>query len=90
MTLLSEGRVVGYVKDRWVESMEPRKEPPMEVLGWVPVAARQPDDGEQCLVAYKDSLGIAWWHSEPQKFIHDDIDNAWTPTHWMKLPEPPG
>jgi len=56
---------------------------------WIPVSERKPEDREQCLVARGDDVGIAWWHSEPQKFIHEDIDNAWTPTHWMPLPEPP-
>ena len=88
--LLSEGRVVGYYKRLMIEAMQPKEEPPMEVLGWVPVKARVPDeDKEQFLVASGDYIGVAWWHAEPQKFIHEDIDNAWTPTHWMPLPEPP-
>ena len=61
-----------------------------EVNGWVPVGARVPDcDKELFLVASRDSIGVAWWHGGPQEFIHEDIDNAWTPTHWMPLPEPP-
>jgi hypothetical protein len=56
---------------------------------WIPVSERLPEDKEQCLVARGEDVGIAWWHSRPQEFIHEDIDNAWTPTHWMPLPEPP-
>lgn len=57
---------------------------------WIPVSERLPEDGEYCLVAIDDSLGLAWWHNDPTpKFIHEDIDNSWTPTHWMPLPEPP-
>jgi hypothetical protein len=57
---------------------------------WISVEERLPEEGDYCLVSLEDSLGIAWWHNEPTpKFIHEDIDNSWTPTHWMKLPEPP-
>lgn len=57
---------------------------------WISVAERLPEDRDYCLVAVEDSLGLAWWHNEPtSKFIHEDIDNSWTPTHWMPLPEPP-
>ena len=56
---------------------------------WIPVGERLPEDKEQCLVARGEDVAVAWWHSRPQEFIHEDIDNAWTPTHWMPLPEPP-
>lgn len=57
---------------------------------WIPVTERLPEDGDYCLVALEDSLGLAWWWNEPTpKFIHEDIDNSWTPTHWTPLPEPP-
>jgi hypothetical protein len=58
-------------------------------LRWIPVGERLPEDKEQCLVARGEDVAVAWWHSRPQEFIHEDIDNAWTPTHWMPLPEPP-
>jgi hypothetical protein len=58
-------------------------------MEWTPVSERPPDDLEQCLVARGEDVGIAWWHSGPQKFIHEDIDNAWIPTHWMPLQAPP-
>ena len=56
---------------------------------WIPVGERTPEDREQCLVARGEAVGVAWWHSEPKKFIHEDIDNAWIPAHWMPIPSPP-
>jgi len=61
----------------------------MDAAEWIAVSERLPEDGEQCLAARGDDVGIVWWHSEPPKFIHEDIDNAWIPTHWIPLPEPP-
>ena len=60
-----------------------------QVPQWIPVEDRLPEDREQCLVAHAGSYGIAWWHSTPPQFIHEDIDIGWKPTHWMPLPEPP-
>jgi hypothetical protein len=56
---------------------------------WIAVSERLPEDKEQCLVARGEDVAIAWWHTRPNEFIHEDIDIAWTPTHWMPLPEPP-
>jgi len=61
----------------------------MDAAEWIAVSERLPEDGEQCLAARGDDVGIVWWHSEPPKFIHEDIDNAWIPTHWIPLPAPP-
>jgi hypothetical protein len=80
MGLLDE--MIGY------EGHEPPQKP-RNRQRWIPVGERLPEDKEQCLVARGEDVGIAWWHSRPQEFIHEDIDNAWTPTHWMPLSEPP-
>lgn len=82
---------VQQLADEEIRSLRAEIDRLREVNGWVPVGARVPDcDKELFLVASRDSIGVAWWHSGPQRFIHEDIDNAWTPTHWMPLPEPPG
>jgi hypothetical protein len=74
--------------------MEPDQEPPIEVLGWIPVSARLPEpdhmgnpvgvlvhlpDGELCIgFCDNDEYGVRWHCQSTKK-----------PTHWMPLPEPP-
>lgn len=85
---------MGHMKDLLIRIRSGSDESIIEALDellprWIPVGERPPEDKEQCLVARGDDVAIAWWHSRPQEFIHEDIDIAWTPTHWMPLPEPP-
>ena len=83
---------MGYYKRLMIEAMQPKEEPPMEVLGWVPVAARLPDDGVwvlwfnkswncQLVVAKRDGESLDWG---------GDLCHALSGfTHWMPLPETP-
>jgi hypothetical protein len=85
---------MGHMKDLLIRIRSGSDESIIEALDellprWIPVSERLPEDKEQCLVARGEDVAVAWWHSRPQEFIHEDIDNAWTPTHWMPLPEPP-
>ena len=34
---------MGYLKRRIIEDMEPKEEPPMDALGWIPVTERLPE-----------------------------------------------
>ena len=89
---------MGYYKDKWIEQMEPKEEPPMEVLGWVPVEERLPEDNGPVLVAaheFEFFLGepftdqAHWFDGE---FWTGESPAAKYPfriTHWMPLPEPP-
>ena len=92
--LTGQGRDMGYVKRMWAASMEPDQEPPIEVLGWIPVSARLPEpdhmgnpvgvlvhlpDGKLCIGFCDDDEYGVRWHCESTK----------KPTHWMPLPEPP-
>jgi hypothetical protein len=85
---------MGHMKDLLIRIRSGSDESIIEALDellprWIPVGERLPGDKEQCLVARGEYVAVAWWHSRPNEFIHEDIDNAWTPTHWMPLPEPP-
>ncbi len=78
-----------FVLEAWMEEAASEINRLRSERRWIPVGERLPEDKEQCLVARGEDVAVAWWHSRPQAFIHEDIDNAWTPTHWMPLPEPP-
>ena len=82
---------MGYVKRREIEALEPREEPPMEVLGWIPVSERLPVDIPHgyCLVTDGTNVGTAHWSNSGNCFDHCSDRDYWKPTHWMPLPEPP-
>jgi hypothetical protein len=82
---------MGYVKRREIESLEPREEPPMEVLGWVPVSEDLPKQGQEVLATDGKRCGVL-------SFVDGYIDavplQEWDgpliiPTHWVPLPSPP-
>ena len=88
---------MGYAKRREIESLEPREEPPTEVLGWVPVSERLPEEGEPVLVAIRfrhwtdemPTLIVSSWY-EHEDFCGDENDIPYQGvTHWQPLPEPP-
>ena len=82
---------MGYYKRLMIEAMQPKEEPPMEVLGWVPVKARLPEEGVDVLVMTKYGMHVAslgedgLWNAS-----HGDSWEFPNPTYWMPLPEPPG
>ena len=83
---------MGYVKRREIEALEPREEPPMEVLGWVPVSERLPEMGARVMVGH----AVDGWVGIGERvltgtYLHweDDGEDLHDPTHWMPLPEPP-
>lgn len=83
---------MGYVKRMEIEALEPREEPPMEVLGWIPVNERLPESGETVLVWHHGEVQMAWLNhftNGVAYFVRDTHYN-FEPTHWMPLPEPPG
>ena len=88
---MSEGRVVGYYKRLMIEAMQPKEEPPMEVLGWVPVAARLPEPDVDVLVHFAIGgfeIGCIEGLSGHWLCARDVCSDE--ATHWMPLPEPPG
>lgn len=88
---------MGYVKRREIESLEPREEPPMDVLGWVPVSERLPEEGVVVLAylpkqADVESGVYAAMLSKLQTLkgtFSTSFGFGFEATHWMPLPEPP-
>ena len=83
---------MGYFKDKWIEQMEPKEEPPMEVLGWIPVAARMPEDGSEVLVSVDENSDDYGYHVclyRGGEFVRSEAGYIFCVTHWMPLPEPP-
>ena len=79
---------MGYVKRREIESLEPREEPPTEVLGWVPVLDKWPLVDEWVLVSRLGGrLVCEAQHKGKGTFMRGESEVH--PTHWMPLPEPP-
>jgi hypothetical protein len=96
---------MGYYKRLMIEAMQPKEEPPMEVLGWIPVEERLPDrqwDGfsDIVVVAAENAFFLGrYYRCDIGDECHEcdaDIGERWyiettaKPTHWMPLPEPPG
>ena len=92
---------MGYLKRRIIQAMEPKEEPPMEVLGWIPVEERLPPLLTEVLGWHPDDRVRAWFrHSgqpkdapywelwSPQDRECDDC-KVHEPSHWMPLPQPP-
>lgn len=81
--------MMGSVKRAWIESMEPKEEPPMGVRGWIPLTEQLPPLDEDVLLMCGDEQAIG----------SQDEDGDWwglglgvldkPPTHWMPLPEMP-
>ena len=85
---------MGYVKRREIEALEPREEPPTEVLGWVPVSERLPEEFATVLVVISTPSGshVSFMsrHAQDGFWQHADGDiDEINVTHWMPLPEPP-
>ena len=83
---------MGYYKRLMIEAMEPKEEPPMEVLGWIPVKARLPEDGVWVLWFNKSwscQLVVAKRDGESLDWGGDLCGTLHGFTHWMPLPEPP-
>ena len=85
---------MGSLKRCIIEDMEPKAEPPMEVLGWISVGERLPED-DQHVVAWDSQNKIAvvayrfgessWCMNAGDEYGFD----AHAVTHWMPLPGPP-
>jgi hypothetical protein len=81
-----------------IEAMQPKEEPPMEVLGWVPVEERLPERKMRVLVAIRGCVvwGGSYRPDTKKKFVLDGSDAFQRMnflkgiTHWMPLPAPPG
>jgi hypothetical protein len=80
---------MGYMKDKWIESMEPK--PHEWERRWIPVEESLPDDIPHgyCLVTDGTNVGTANYSKEGRQFYHCIDRDYWKPTHWMPLPEPP-
>ena len=72
--LLSEGTAVGYVKDRWVESMEPREEPPMGHMKDLLITIY---NGGDEAVAAVEAMSKDWRAQLEQ--AADEIERLWIP-----------
>lgn len=87
---------MGYVKRMWAASMEPDQEPPIEVLGWIPVEARLPEEGKTVLIYCEPAvpeyhgMDMASWTllTDGPSWMRSDGRSA-EPTYWMPLPSPP-
>lgn len=97
---------MGYYKRIMIEAMQPKEEPPMEVLGWISVEERLPPLMTEVLGWHKDDCVRAWfrdsgtvnggprqgsyWEDWSPQDRECDDCKVNEPTHWMPLPEPPG
>ena len=91
---------MGYYKRLMIEAMQPQEEPPMEVLGWIPVEERLPEKGRRVIffVDRKQTglraayVGEYVSHSAFRSWACYEDERGWSAdfvTHWMPLPEPP-
>jgi hypothetical protein len=88
--------VMGYVKARWIEAMQPT--PQEWDRRWIAVEEQWPKHGSDVLVAYKAGQYVLLGVGEFDGTTVSD-DGATVPyfkgiggfevTHWMPLPEPP-
>lgn len=83
---------MGYYKRLMIEAMQPKEEPPMEVLGWIPVEERLPEDGQSVIACFEGGgmtrqVGEATFDKRGGWFSTER--GAWGASHWMPLPEPP-
>ena len=78
---------MGYMKDKWIEQMEPK--PHEWGRRWIPVGERMPAEGT--IVLAWDGTRIVFVYARDGQWI--DTLYGWVipdgPTHWMPLPEPP-
>jgi hypothetical protein len=84
---------MGYVKDRWIEAMQPT--PQDWERRWIPVSERLPEPDTFAIVATKDGVCEALYGlggiespNDPPYWVVNDYGEV-CPTHWMALPEPP-
>jgi hypothetical protein len=81
---------MGYMKDKWIEQMEPK--PHEWERRWIPVGERLPDRNEIVLATDQDGVTVGsyspmlddWWT------LHGDrMAPGAVVTNWMPLPKPP-
>lgn len=87
---------MGYMKDKWIESMEPK--PHEWERRWIPVDESLPDVG-QVVLAYRPdvppqsfTVAVCLYSKhlpENEYGFRTDWADDIKPTHWMVLPEPP-
>ncbi len=80
---------MGYMKDRWIESMEPK--PHEWERRWIPVDESLPESGEPVLCSDDfDGWCEVLQHEGLAGWVDIRGNQAYaTPTHWMQLPKPP-
>jgi hypothetical protein len=87
---------MGYVKDRWIEAMQPT--PQDWERRWIPVSERLPEEGvnvlawladrSRAVVAYRRDK---WWDGTDEELnfhSYTKVNDAEAPTHWMPLQPP--
>jgi hypothetical protein len=83
---------MGYVKDRWIEAMQPT--PQEWDRRWIPVSERLPEDCQRVIACFPPVRS-----GDPTDVCEATFNKAqgwfamehgcYTATHWMPLPEPP-
>ena len=81
---------MGELKRRIIEAIEPTEEPPIGVLGWIPVDEKPPEIGRRILGLWMSHKGaVQSVRGAIGGWVDDDGNVTAPPTHWMPLPEPP-
>ena len=88
---------MGYMKDKWIEQMEPK--PHEWERRWIPVSERLPPNDDWVLGfqkwlpdVYKCDEGVMacwYYHRKSEWKTCEEYDTLPNITHWMPLPEPP-
>lgn len=79
---------MGYMKDKWIEQMEPK--PHEWERRWIPVGERLPEPHHHVIGWQPDFARTAEvWIGSSGQWIGGDFESAGDITHWMPLPEPP-
>lgn len=90
---------MGELKHRIIEVMEPKEEPPMEVMGWIPTSKRLPPEDTAVVVwDYENRIAVVVYRfvsvcdgqSHYAMTAGDEYGFCeYSVSHWMPLPVPP-